>query len=682
MREDDLIKSVEPIIDELTALNQKIENVKTIKGDKGDEGEKGTQGEQGETGQEGIGVNTKEWTKGIYREGQIVQHFIGQQFKALKDTDKEPSHEDWERIGVNGFRWTGIKSDKTDYKEGDLFIDSGTTFLIVEGKARMFAQRGKNAVDGKNGKDGKDGREFLHVKWHNDGISFIYDDGTIVEADVEGLNEIHKRMSFIEGAFTDNENIDAPIRRYAGLYKTNTSYSIGDTVTNQKSLWLCIETDGNSSSLDPDKWVKICGAMGGVSSSGGGGRGGDSYTKAEIDAQQKAQDTKIEFNNDEIARQQIEITNNSSEISKNVTAINNNITAIGTLSGQVSQNSEDIAELQDSIFFTSAYSADYPSAPNRDPENGNIYLQAFAMFSYSYASATQIFASKTDESGNVRQFTAVKPGDSIVLNQVDSPNYGRYELVSIEDVSSSYVVMNVIPKLGEGTVITGVKVAFQAFPRPGNDIWTEEDDPTHIAPEAIYPGNIVVDSINIGTAANGKTSNVMLGRNATGQNKNASGFNNVAIGDNAFAKMGAANDCVAVGFQALKANESGDLNVAVGAQTLLTNIEGQQNAAIGDGALQNSLADKNTALGTNAGSTLTTGGNNTLIGNNSQPSTVFVSNEITLGDTDVIKVRMGNGDIIYPPPVSVSLEVNERLDALEKKLNSLLSNNSTKNKGK
>ena len=156
----------------------------------------------------------------------------------------------------------------------------------------------------------------------------------------------------------------------------------------------------------------------------------------------------LSVNNDEIARQQIEITNNTANITKNDTAINTNITniatntgniatntgnittntsnissnttAIGTLSGQVAQNSEDIGELQDSIFFTSAYSADYPSAPNRDPENGNMYLQNVALFTYSYAEATQIFVSKTDESGNVRQFTAVQAGDSIVLNQVES----------------------------------------------------------------------------------------------------------------------------------------------------------------------------------------------------------------------------------------------------------------------
>jgi len=216
----------------------------------------------------------------------------------------------------------------------------------------------------------------------------------------------------------------------------------------------------------------------------------DFYTKTEIDAQQKTQDDDIIENNDDIARQQIEINNQQTSIDKNTSDINtdstriatnatnistntgnisSNTTAIGTLSGQVSQNSDDIAELQDSIFFSSAYSADYPSLPNRDPEDGNMYLQNFAMFTYSYADATQIFASKTDESGNVRQFTAIKAGDSIVLNEVDSPNYGRYELVSVEDVSDSYVVMNVIPKLGQGTVITGSKVAFQAFPKPGSD---------------------------------------------------------------------------------------------------------------------------------------------------------------------------------------------------------------------
>ena len=199
----------------------------------------------------------------------------------------------------------------------------------------------------------------------------------------------------------------------------------------------------------------------------------DTYTKAEIDVEQDAQDvaiadnaTNIATTTADVAQNTTDIAQNTADIATNTGNISSNTTAIGTLSGQVADNSADIAELQDSIFFSSAYAADYPVAPNRDPEVGNMYLQNLASFTYAYAEATQIFASKTDESGNVRQFTAIKAGDSIVLNEVNSPNYGRYELVSVEDVSGSYVVMNVIPKLGEGTVITGVKVAFQAFPKP------------------------------------------------------------------------------------------------------------------------------------------------------------------------------------------------------------------------
>ena len=352
----------------------------------------------------------------------------------------------------------------------------------------------------------------------------------------------------------------------------------------------------------------------------GGGGTGDAYTKEESDAIDNAQDVKIVINNDDIARQQIEITNNTAEIGKNTSAINTNII-------NIAQNSEYIAELQDSIFFSSAYSANYPSAANRDPEDGNMYLQAFALFTYSYESATQIFCSKTDEAGNVRQFTAIKAGDSVVLNEVDSPNYGRYELVSIEEVSESYVVMNVTPKLGEGTIVAGAKVAFQAFPKVG--LWDENESNGY----GIYPNNLEINGgVDIGSAANGKLSNTMLGRNASGQNAGASAFNNVSVGDNAFAKMSGAQDSVAVGSQAMKAMVSGDNNTAIGSRALSINTNGNSNVAIG----------------AFAGATLAGGDNNILIGHNAAPSAPTVSNEVTIGNNDTTTIRMGNGDILYP----------------------------------
>ena len=356
----------------------------------------------------------------------------------------------------------------------------------------------------------------------------------------------------------------------------------------------------------------------------------DGYTKAEIDAQQDAQDTKITVNNDEIARQQIEITNNTANITKNDNAINTNITniatntgnissntsAIGTLSGQVSQNSEDIAELQDSIFFSSAYSADYPSSPNRDPEDGNMYLQKFAMFTYSYAEATQIFCSKTDESGNVRQFTAVQAGDSIVLNEVDSPNYGRYELVSIEDVSDSYVVMNVIPKKGQGTVITGVKVAFQAFPKPdsgGGSIWTEVDG------VAVYDGDIEVNGVTVGK---GK------------------GTLNTVVGDGALSTNTSGGDNTAVGNGALRKNE-GSRNTSLGYNSLTNVTDANNSVAIGASSLGSfETGVDNIAIGKSSASTLTSGNNNVVIGTSAQPSSATVSNEVTIGNNDVTKTRL------------------------------------------
>ena len=92
-----------------------------------------------------------------------------------------------------------------------------------------------------------------------------------------------------------------------------------------------------------------------------------------------------------------------------------------------------------------------------------MYMQNLSAFTYSYADTNQVFLSKTDEQGNVRQFTAVKPDDTIVLNQVESPNYGRYKVTSVNDLGT-YVNLIVEFQIGEGTLLEGDTVALQAFP--------------------------------------------------------------------------------------------------------------------------------------------------------------------------------------------------------------------------
>ena len=226
-------------------------------------------------GQDGLGLNVKSWDEGIHREGVLVQHNIGQVFKALRDTNLEPGvGEDWERIGTNGFRWTGVKNAEFPYQDGDLYIDGGTTFMWFGGKGYMFAQRGKNGkdgVDGKAGSDGRDAPKVLEIRWDNKGIAFAYDNGDLIEADVPGLEAMQKRLSWLEEQFTQDEDIDAPIKAYKGHWKAGDSYAKGDTVTFTKGFYLCIEADSSSDGLDPDKWIKLAGAGGGGGGAGGGG---------------------------------------------------------------------------------------------------------------------------------------------------------------------------------------------------------------------------------------------------------------------------------------------------------------------------------------------------------------------------------------------------------------------------
>ena len=178
------------------------------------------------------------------------------------------------------------------------------------------------------------------------------------------------------------------------------------------------------------------------------------FTKSEIYTQQQAQDDAVEASQ-----------NSQDEV------IDTNTSNIGTLSTKVTTNTNDIERLKEGVFFASSYTCTYPASPNRDPGAGNMYLQNLSEFTYSYADTNNVFMSKTDEQGNVRQFTAVQVDDIIVLNQVESPNFGRYLVNDVQDVGD-YVQVIVEHLASLGTVIDGEKIAIQAFPAAA-EIWTE-----------------------------------------------------------------------------------------------------------------------------------------------------------------------------------------------------------------
>ena len=89
----------------------------------------------------------------------------------------------------------------------------------------------------------------------------------------------------------------------------------------------------------------------------------------------------------------------------------------------------------------------------------------------------------------------------------------------------------------------------------------------------------------------------------------------------------------------------GSCNVAIGAAALCSTGSGHSNTAIGYTALLVNTGSFNTAVGVGAGDTITTGANNTLIGRDALPSSATVSDEFTLGDSNVTNLRCNDTSI-------------------------------------
>jgi proteasome assembly chaperone (PAC2) family protein len=123
-----------------------------------------------------------------------------------------------------------------------------------------------------------------------------------------------------------------------------------------------------------------------------------------------------------------------------------------------------------------------------------------------------------------------------------------------------------------------------------------------------------------------------------------SGDSNTAIGYNAGSSINSGGDNVLIGSQAGDALTSGSGNVAIGKNALSAEDADGTNTAVGYETLKNLNAGANahnTAIGYDAGTSLTTGIRNTLIiGYDAAASAVDVSNEVTIGDSNIANVRI------------------------------------------
>ena len=154
-----------------------------------------------------------------------------------------------------------------------------------------------------------------------------------------------------------------------------------------------------------------------------------------------------------------------------------------------------------------------------------------------------------------------------------------------------------------------------------------------------------------------------VSNNAFGNEAGASittGSHNQAIGQGAMAAVTTASSNLAIGTRSMEkstganntfigksSGEGGSgggaaaSNSALGYSSLEKITSGSNNVAVGyQAGLSIAAGTSNTMIGSTAGDALVSGNNVTCIGNNSAASSTTVSNEITLGDTNVTKFRV------------------------------------------
>ncbi len=113
----------------------------------------------------------------------------------------------------------------------------------------------------------------------------------------------------------------------------------------------------------------------------------------------------------------------------------------------------------------------------------------------------------------------------------------------------------------------------------------------------------------------------------------ASGFDSVALGDNALAANTSGGDSVAIGDGALAANVTGIRNVAIGADALASNVDGDFSTAVGYGALAKVTisSGSNVAVGNQSLTNLVDGHSNTALGGSAMVANVSGQDNFAAG---------------------------------------------------
>jgi hypothetical protein len=163
----------------------------------------GKDGERGEQGPAGKLPVVRSWSDKIHYQSEVVSH-DGTTYQALRDTAKQPPHDDWQviasagRDGVDGKSPTVRKtwSETEDYSYLDIVVLNGGSFIarrdnpgVCPGEGwQLIASQGKQGKPGERGPAGprgSDGHSVTSMTVDKDGLlTLTRSDGSQIHCDL------------------------------------------------------------------------------------------------------------------------------------------------------------------------------------------------------------------------------------------------------------------------------------------------------------------------------------------------------------------------------------------------------------------------------------------------------------------------------------------------------------------
>ncbi|MDQ0996884.1 hypothetical protein QFZ34_002066 [Phyllobacterium ifriqiyense] len=180
-----------------------------LDGPQGEPGERGLPGERGPEGPAGKLPQVRDWSDAIHYESDVVA-FGGSTYQAIRDTAKQPPHEDWICLassGSNGadgrsFQVRGTWVDGTEYNELDVVAVNGASFVarrdnpgecpgadwqLIASQGKRGSQ-GERGLTGQKGERGEAGMPVVAIDVDDDGLLTLTNgDGSFVRCDLYPL---------------------------------------------------------------------------------------------------------------------------------------------------------------------------------------------------------------------------------------------------------------------------------------------------------------------------------------------------------------------------------------------------------------------------------------------------------------------------------------------------------------